>query len=305
MVNALKLKNKCPARILLAGYPGSGKTGSLCSLVNAGFKLRVLDFDKNYAPLTAYSNDAMLERNVDIVPLEDKLRKGNKVIEPFGTPTAWPKALALMDRWKYTEDGVETDLGCSKDWGPDTIVVVDSLTSMGDCVKRYALSIANRDRLRMRDSDWGVAMGEQKEFLDMLRADSNRFHLIVMSHLKIVGPREIRQGDDEITQALKKSQSDMIPTRYYPSALGRQLPPEIPGMFNTMLLAERKVTAGNVRRIIRTDVGEEMDIKIPANIPKQLDIATGMIDVFKALVPWAVEAVAKGKGETNAVQQSA
>ena len=141
----------------------------------------------------------------------------------------------------------------------------------------------------MRDSDWGVAMAEQKAFLELLRSERNKFHLIVMSHLKIIGPREVRHGDDDITTALKKQQSDLVPTRLYPSALGRMLPPEIPGMFDTVLLAECVVRAGRVQRLMRTIASEEMDVKVPTkNLPDKLPIETGLLDLFKALVPWSI-----------------
>ena len=44
-----------PARILMLGWQGGGKTGAAASLANAGFKLRILDFDgKQGQPLEKY-----------------------------------------------------------------------------------------------------------------------------------------------------------------------------------------------------------------------------------------------------------
>ena len=51
MAKASTLLKSKPLRIMLLGFPGSGKTGSLAPLANAGFKLRILDFDGNLDPM--------------------------------------------------------------------------------------------------------------------------------------------------------------------------------------------------------------------------------------------------------------
>ncbi len=59
-----------------------------------------------------------------------------------------------MDRWKYTEDGEEVDLGASKDWGPDTVVVLDSLTAMGTAAFRRQMSLMNKTPLNTTQQLW-------------------------------------------------------------------------------------------------------------------------------------------------------
>ena len=41
-------------KLLIEGDSGSGKTGALCSLVEAGYKLRILDFDNGLEPLKQF-----------------------------------------------------------------------------------------------------------------------------------------------------------------------------------------------------------------------------------------------------------
>src|SRR3990167_7269492 len=132
MANAADLIEEIPARVLLLGTPGSGKTGSLACLANAGFKLRVLAFDKraNMVPLLMYTKTEY-RKNIDILFFEDKLRAGQRFIEPIGVPSAFRLAYLAMDHWKYTTGEHEIDLGASRDWGLDTVVVLDSLTAMG------------------------------------------------------------------------------------------------------------------------------------------------------------------------------
>lgn len=291
MANAAKLSLQEPLRILIMGPPGGGKTGSLACLIDAGYKLRVLDFDGNFQPVLQYVKDKTKLSNVDVLTLEDKLHLGPEMIEPKGIPTAYATAAKALKQWKYTEaDGAEVDLGPSTEWGGDTIVVLDSLTALGDASKRRALSIANRSLKDMRDKDWGTAMAMQENMLDMLRSKHNKFHLIVLSHLRVISPREVRQGDDQITKEVKEQVADLIPTRIHPSALGRELPPRIAGKFDTVMLCERQVKpGGKSERVLRVNVGEEMDVKMPSDkVPPVLPQDTGLLTVFNALAPWSV-----------------
>ncbi len=285
MVSAKAFQGCRTARIMMVGYPKSGKTGSLACLVNAGFKLRILDFDGNLDVLFQFCDEDKLE-NIDYVPLEDKMRMGAKVIEPSGLPSAFPSAMKMLDRWKYDdpETGEEVDLGQSKSWGPDTIVVLDSLTSMGDAAMRYALAMANRNSLNTRDSDWGVAMGLQSNFIERLTSKTNRHHVIVLAHLKMVGPRDVRKGDDDLTETIKKREGDLVETRLYPSALGRQLPPVIGGHFPTLLQARVTHKHGKMKRTLTAVPRPELDLGVPVpDLPDNLTIEDGMLEIMERL----------------------
>jgi len=159
-MSAADLIQVLPARILEVGYPGSGKTGALACLANVGFKLRVIAFDKlgNMAPLLRYSDPEALER-IDIIPVEDKLRNGANGIEWVGKPSAYSDAWDALGEWKNVNPrtGEAYSLGHPKDWGPDTIVILDSLTAMGEAARRRALAMSNRTYRNSRDTDWGVA----------------------------------------------------------------------------------------------------------------------------------------------------
>lgn len=283
-------------RALLVGYPGAGKTGSLACLLNAGFKIRMLDYDGNTEPLIRWANPAMLD-NLDVLYFEDKKRVGSGFHEPIGIPSAFANGLKAMDKWEYEENGVTVDLGSSKDWGPDTIVVLDSLTSMGDASMDRAMKLSNKTKLNNTDRVWGLAMGEQHEFIKKLTSPSNRFHVIVLAHLKMIGPKDIRHGDSQLTQDIKQQVGSMIETRLFPSALGWQLPQVIGGEFPTLLEITSSVRAGHAKRVIRTVPRPELDVKLPAVLAeKELDITDGMLHIFRALSPQSVALV---QGETN------
>lgn len=301
MANAAKLAGINPVRAMLVGYPGAGKTGSLVPLVNAGFKIRMLDFDGNTEPLLLYSDPDKLV-NVDIVHLEDKLRAGSRFIEPVGLPTAFKRGLDLMDEWKYTEgDGTEVNLGKSKDWGPDTIVVLDSLTEMGKAAFLRVQSLMNKTATNTTQQVWGIAMDEQENFIRKLTSKANNFHVLVLAHLVMIGPKDIGKDDTDLTKDLKERTANLVQTRLFPSALGQNLPPKIGGHFPTLLKVEPKYSAaGQAKRVLRTIPLPELDIKVPApNLPAELPIETGMLTIFKALSPASVALVSGAQVATG------
>ena len=297
MAELTTLVENAVARILIVGYPGSGKTGSLACLANAGFKLRILDFDGNIEPLVRYVKPEA-RANVDIITLEDKLRAGPKFIEVSGLPTAFADALKALDHWMYTtKDGEEVDLGRSRDWGRDTVVVLDSLTGMGRASFRRSLAMNNRTPLNTRRQDWGLAMAEQEAFLEKLTSRRNAHHVICTAHLKMVGPKDEEKDDSEITKKVKSDAVQLVNTRLFPSALGRELPPKIAEHFPVAVLAEPKHLPQNkVKRQLHATPRPELDLKIPAELPADLPIENGLLTIFSALGCGPEECLAGGGG---------
>ena len=121
-------------KLLIEGDSGSGKTGALTSLVAAGYKLRILDFDNGLETLKQYVLKECPERinNVEYRTLRDK-RKANPagpIID--GQPKAFVDGLKMLDRWKYDD----IDLGVPAEWGPEYVIVLDSLTFFSDAASR-------------------------------------------------------------------------------------------------------------------------------------------------------------------------
>ncbi len=284
MTNAVALKASTPARIMIVGYPGSGKTGALACLANAGYKLRVIDFDGNLEPLLLHLDKRALPL-MDAIHFEDPLRSANKFIEVSGTPTAFNDALKALKHWITTdENGEEVDLGRSCDWGPDTVVVVDSLTSMGTAAFNRTLKVCNRTPVNCTRQIWGSAMSDQDAAIRIMRGEGTRYHLVVLAHLKIIGPKDIEQSDSDVTKQLKAQLADIVPTRLFPSALGRQLSPEIGGRLPTLILAEAQTRANSTKRVLVTEPRPELDLKVPVKgIPKTLPIESGLLTIFEAL----------------------
>lgn len=286
MANAATLLGTTSARLMIAGYPGTAKTGSLCSLANAGYKLRVLSFDKaaNMQSLLRFTKPEFLP-NIDILFFEDKLRQGMHAVEVSGVPSAFPDAFKAMDHWVSEDaEGNKVDLGRSRDWGSDTIVVLDSLSEMGSAAKRRAMHLANKTS--MTDAVYGAAMEEQMAFLSRLCSSKNRHHVIVITHIKMISPKDFRKGESDIAAKLKEAiaEQGLIPTKLFPNALGQVNPQEVGGLFGTGLLrAETEYRNNKARRILRTSPLAEMDLKMVADVPDVLPAETGLLTIFEAL----------------------
>lgn len=304
LANAAHLLRNPAQRIMVVGFPGTAKTGSLASLLNAGFKIRMLDFDGNPDPLLQFADKDKL-KNLDIAYFSDAMRVGSRFIEPVGIPSAFPDALRMMDEWKYKDDeGNIVNLGVpDRDWGPDTILVLDSLTSMGEAAFNRAMKLMNKTPENNTDRVWGLAMHEQAAFVKKLASNNKRYHVIILAHLKIIAPRDVRKGDSPLTEKIKENMAEMIVPRMYPRALGWELPQQIGKEFPVIIEAEKVIRGGKTIRTLNLEPKVLLDLKFPAAIKdSRLPIETGMLQVFEALSPGSVALVRK---ENAIVQEGA
>src|SRR5258706_3591249 len=104
-------------KVLLEGDSKSGKTGSLASLVLAGYKLRILDYDNGLDVLKQFVERERpdLLASVEFRTLRDrrKATPTGSVID--GVPKAFADGIKMLDRWKYED----VDFGVPSTWGPD------------------------------------------------------------------------------------------------------------------------------------------------------------------------------------------
>jgi hypothetical protein len=257
-------KNAHSNKLLLIGDSGSGKTGSLISLLKAGYKLVILDFDNGLdilvnACMEEPDGEKLLEQ-VTYATLTDKMKAvGNNVI-PDGQPKAFSQAMKLLTNWK-TED---EDLGPASTWDTDTVLVVDSLTLMSKAAFRYVDTINNFKDARQT---FGEAMKLIESALGMLYSDSIKCHVIINSHVTYI----------ENEAGINKG---------YPSSIGKALSPNIPRYFNSVLQVKVIGAGANAKRVIRTVPDGTIDLKapvLPGKIPAELPLKTGLADFFKFL----------------------
>jgi hypothetical protein len=254
-------------KLLIEGDSGSGKTGALTSLVAAGYKLRILDFDNGLEPLKQFIYKTCPENiaNVEFVTLRDK-RKAGPEGPVVSKATAFIQALKLLDRWKYTaDDGTEIDLGVPAEWGSDVILVLDSLTFMSDAAFDFREPLASRGRDGKYDmrAVYKDAQDAIEGVLALLTSEGFRTNVIVISHIKYIDrPDGTQKG--------------------YPTAVGSALSPIIPRYFNSVALCQ--TTTGG-KRTLQTQATAMIDLKNPKPfaMATSYPIDSGLADFFAVL----------------------
>ena len=246
-------------KCLYVGGSGSGKTGSLISLVKAGYKLKVLDMDSGLDILINYVKKECPDKldNIDFITLRDKMKadkvKGAKVV---GSKRAYVEAITYLDEW---DDG-----SIPSEWGSDTIFILDTLTLFSRAAFRWAegMNPGAKDPRQW----YGAAQKSVLDVLDMLTADEFQCNVIVISHIDFV------EGEDG-------------GVRGYASTIGKALGPKIGDVFNTMIMARSKQRGRETKREIITIPAEGVDLKNSSagDLPQSLPLETGMAEIFKTL----------------------
>lgn len=202
---------------------------------------------------------------MEFVTLRDK-RKAGPTGPMVAKADAFVKAIKLLDRWKYkADDGTEVDLGVPAEWGPDCILVVDSLTFMSDAAFDF------REPLVPRSSDgkydmravYKDAQDAIEGVLALLTSEQFRTNVIVISHIRYV----------ENPDGTKKG---------YPTAVGQALSPVIPRYFNSVALCQ---TNPGGKRSIQTAATAMIDLKNPKpfEMLPRYDLETGLAAYFAVL----------------------
>ena len=250
-------------KMLIMGDSGTGKSGALASLVKAGYKLRILDFDNGLDVLKQFVYKDCPENidNVEYRTLQDKLKATplGSVID--GAPKAFPTALKMLDRWKYDD----VDLGVPAEWGPDCILVIDSLTFASKAAFDFREGLVIKghsgkydERMVYFDAQMAI-----EKVLATLKGENFRTNVIVIAHVKYIEREDgTRKG--------------------YPTSVGSALSPNIPTYFNTVALCETK--AGG-KRTIQTVATAMIDLKNPKPfaMAPSYPIETGLADFFAVL----------------------
>jgi hypothetical protein len=240
-------------KVLFVGASGAGKTGALTSLVEAGYQLRIADFDSGLDALIFHLKEKKLDLSkVQFMSFRDKVKMGPTGTKLDGPPRAYPGVLAALDEW---EDGSNPS-----EWGEDTVFVLDSLTNVG----RAAFWWAKHTNPMTKEPRQWYSTGQDLllDLLANLTAETFRAHVIVISHLV--------QGQDA---------SGMM--KQFASSLGKAKGPIIPSFFNTMLLSEM----AKGQRLIHTVPTRLLDLKNPAPsiIKDTYPMESGLADIFKVL----------------------
>lgn len=250
-------------KLLLIGNSGTGKTGCLASLVKDGYKLRILDFDNGLDPLVAAIKRTCSDKigNVDYVTLRDKRKATAAGPLIDGTPKAFVDAIRLLDHWK---DG-DVDLGIPAKWGPDCVLVIDSLTFMADAAWDFREPLVQRGPGGKYDvrAIYKDAQDAISSTLGLITNSAFETNVIVTAHIQYTN----------LADGTMKG---------FPTAVGQALGPIIPRYFNSTALCE---TNASGKRTIRTIPSALIDLKNPKpfEMTPTLPIEDGIAEFFRIL----------------------
>ena len=297
MAKASEFAKNNVVKMLLIGDSGSGKTGSLASLALAGYKLRIIDFDKGIEPLIeAVKKNGNLSAldNIEFESLSDQMTVLAGSVIPKGVPQSIPNCMKLLDNWSPKSVKEAAELGRPSTWGRDSVIVIDSLSHLCNAAMRYTQAISGNSGKNPTQPEWGNAQRIVEQLLTLLYSDEFNTNVIVTAHVTYI------QGDEKVDDDGNPAGA----LRGLPSALGRSLPPKIPQYFNHMLVAETRGAGAGTKRVLTTAPNGVINTKSPilTGLPRELPIESGLATYFEACLGKTSGAMVAPVENPNAVK---
>lgn len=241
-------------KLLLIGDSGTGKTGSVASLVKT-HDVRLLDMDNGWESLASAVRRTCPDRlaSVQVESHRDKYKSSAAGPILDGSPTAFISAINLLEKWG--------DLGSPSTWGPSAVLVIDSLTFFSDAAFNWAKAMnpGAKDQRQI----YGAAQDAIEHVLAYITGASFNTNIIVTSHIRFI----------DIPDGTKRG---------YPTSVGQALSPTIPRYFNSVAQC---LTRPGGARTIQTVSTALIDLKNPASfaMAKELSIETGLATFFETV----------------------
>lgn len=252
-------------KLLYIGDSGTGKTTSLWSLVAAGYRLRILDFDNLLDSLVAKVRRECPDKldNIEFMSFRDKMKATPLGPVVDGIPAAFIGGLRALDKW---EDG-----SIPAQWGPETVFVLDSMTTMARSAYWWgkgmqgAASFAEGVAMKGYDPRQSFFTSQQAflNVISLLTAPSFGCNVICIAHVKYLEHDGFTKG--------------------FPEAIGSAISHVIPAYFPSVALAT-KTPGATPKYIFRTQSTNMIDLKNPHSFDTapELPMETGLADFFKA-----------------------
>jgi GTPase SAR1 family protein len=248
-------------KLLLLGNSKVGKTRSLSSLIYK-YKLRILDMDNLLDPLkhkiVEDFGEEGLER-VEYVTIRDKYKMtpAGPVID--GPPRAFIEAIKMLDNWRYGD----VDLGRPAEWGPDCVLVIDSLSRLCDAAFDWREPLTPRGRSGEYDqrATYGDAQDAIEKLLAGLTSLFYNTNLILICH-------GVFQDQPDGTKKI------------FPQGVGQKLSPKIPQYFPNYI---RYINQGG-NRLIQLVSDPTIDLGVARPLKEKfLPAESGLLTLFDAL----------------------
>ena len=256
-------------KLLIVGDSGSGKTGSLASLANAGYNLRIIDLDNGVDILKSvlthpayaqvYSREAV--NRVVFETVTDTMRNINGRLLP-GKATVWQRMADFMARWKSET----ADFGSIATWSPKEVLVVDSLSMATTAAVNFVQAMNARLGQKMTWDDIYGAQQLLETFAQTLYDDAVKCQVIVLAHPDFI---KDQNGID----------------RGYPATVGNKLSPKFGRYFNNVIEARSDGIGSNRKRKLLTRGSGLIEVKTsnPGQVKAEYSVETGLAELFADL----------------------
>lgn len=255
MPNMTEHESNRLSKILIVGDSGGGKTGGLASLVDAGYNLRVLDFDNGLSVLKGFVKDKKKLANVHYVSLRDEFQL-------LGSQMGIAKAAAYQTAMKTLKDGgdqwgIGSNIPTLTEWTEEDVLVVDSLGLMGRSCLTMVMQANGAAAKKPEIQHYGVAMENMEKFVAQITSPMVKCNVVVNTHLY--------KPNDSMKMA--------------PDVLGDKLGPKIPKYFDNMVT----LSLSAAKRTYKTKSDGTFACKTAVTMPETLPIETGLKDMFDLL----------------------
>jgi hypothetical protein len=269
-------------KLLLIGDPKSGKTTALTPLVtDLHLKLRILDLDNLLDPFASRirrSHPELLD-HVEYRTVRDRYKSSPTGTILDGKPSAWIDSLKMLDSWRYDD----VDLGSPAAWGPECVLVIDSLSRWCDAAYNFYEAITPKGKSGEADGRavYGNTQDGIERALALLTAPNFATNVIVICHGTHM---DLPDGTVKI----------------FPQGVGQKLSPKIPQYFPNYI----RMTKRGEKRTMQLKSDSLIDLA--NNLPPQLatsdlDPDTGLATFFQALRDQPVETGAPTSAKPKSV----
>ena len=244
---------------LLLGDSGAGKTGSLISLIEAGYTLRIADCDNGVRILANFVRERCPDKaqNVIVERLGTKYK-----IKPTGAHAE--RAAGGLARFGKIIDKWQAE--CS----PDDIVVIDSLTALGtDLCLNWSKSV--NPGLKDNRQHYFNAQEVVEPIVATLTHEDFPCHTLILTHIDY---RDL--SSDSKSPNLKG----------FASSVGRALGDKIPRHFNEVFRYQVKGTGPGRKHVISSVSDALVSVKntAPSRVKGEYSIDTGLAEIFNILI---------------------
>lgn len=265
-----------PFQGIIQGQPGTAKTGMLVSLAEAGFRVIRCAFEGGEEVFDAYCSAAARAR-VHTLTFEDEWESEEDGLRRI------PRGMSAFESFIYNgKVGKAQPFGPPREWDADTVLVFDTLTSMGECAESRALKLNSSTREGRHL--WAAAQ-DQESVCQAVMTSKRRHHTIVLAHLRLISPKAESGYKDEtaLQKQVKQERAALEDTGYFPTAVTPGIARNFVRHFAFSLLAEESDRVkGGSGRVLRTRAVPGYQIKCPAHVEDRLPAETALTTLFRA-----------------------